>query len=179
MVSQQAKQGIEFIFMKAAKASLALDPGDACVVAPATGAKVNELTEKTIVVLTISSFLFRLMVIFHVSESPPAKEYFTKGADGKTLIEVLSELGNLCCGAMNRELLHHFSHLGMSTSYVLDSKCMAYLEELNPEHVSSYTVTINHTAETHVSLCLCAYAPIDFTVDMSVTQDETGELELF
>lgn len=179
MISQQAKQGVEFIFMKAAKASLVVDPADSCVVTPVTGSKVNEFPEKTIIVLTISSFLFRLITIFHIDESRVNADYFTKHAAGKTLIEVLSEIGNLCCGAMNRELLQHFPHLGISTPYVLDSKCMAFLTELKPGHVSCYEITINSTIQMHVSLCLCEYAPIDFAVNMSTTKEETGELELF
>jgi len=179
MISQQARQGVEFIFMKAANACLVRNPGDSCVVTPVTGSNVDEFPERTIVVLTISSFLFRLITIFHINENPANTDYFTRGTAGKTLIEVLSEIGNLCCGAMNRDLLHHFPHLGISTPYVLDSKCMAFLSELKPGHVSSYEITINHTVQMHVSLCLCEYAPIDFAVDMTIAREETGELEMF
>lgn len=179
MISQQAKQGVEYIFLKAAKASLVLDPGDTCDVAPISDAKVAEFPEKKIIVLTISSFLFRLLTIIHINEDAATTAYFKREASDKSLTEVVSELGNLCCGAMNRELLHHFGHLGMSTPYVLGRESMAFLKELKPGHVAAYALTINDSVQMHVTLCLCENAPIDFVVDTSAAEEETGALELF
>ena len=179
MISEQAKQGVDFIFTKAAAANLAMGPDDCCEITPLPDVSVVDFPEETIVVLTISSFLFRLLTIFHVNDDVVTREYFTKGAADKQLFEVLSEIGNLCCGAMNRELLHSFPHLGMSTRYVLNRQCLAFLDELKPGYVSGYAISINNTVQMHASLCLCEYAPIDFSVDMSSTEEETGALELF
>lgn len=179
MISEQAKQGVEYIFLKATQANLVLSPDDSCEITPMTDIGVADFPEETIVVLTISSFLFRLLTIFHINEDAETREYFTKGASDKSLVEVLSEIGNLCCGAMNRELLHSFPHLGMSTPYVLSRQCMEFLNELKPGYVAGYAININNTVQMHASLCLCEYAPIDFSVDMSSAEEETGELELF
>lgn len=180
MISEQAKAGVDYIFIKAARANLALSADDTCEITPEPELPVNEFPEKTIIILTISSFLFRLLTIFHIDEDDAAtREYFTKGSTDRSLLEVVSEIGNLCCGAMNRDLLHHFSHLGMSTPYTLTSQSMAFLDELKPGHVAGYAVTINGSVNMHVSLCLCEYAPIDFTVDMAAAEEETGELEFF
>ncbi len=178
LISQQARQGAEFIFTKAAKANLLLDSSDAFSIQMLPNAKVQDFPEKTLIVLTISSFLFRVLTIFHISENAATKAYFTQGSSEKTLIDSVSELGNLCCGAMNRELHQQVSHLGMSTPYVLKRQCMDFLKELRPDHVVGFEISINDTVHMHATLCLCAYAPIHFPVDMSAVEEETGALEL-
>lgn len=179
MISQQAKQGIDYIFAKSVKANLALSPGDVCDIQMLSGNKSGEFSEKSIVVLTITSFLFRVLTIFHVDEGPEMRNYFLKGVTDKTFLEVFSEIGNLCAGSMNRYLLHHFPHLGMSTPYILDGRCIQFINELNPGYLSRHAITINDSVRLQATLCMCVYAPIDFVVDKSVTEEETGGLELF
>lgn len=180
MISEQAKQGVEFIFIKAAKANLALGADDVVDILPITGVNVTEFPEPTIIVLTISSFLFRLLAIFHIDEAnPELKEYFTKGSTDQSLVDVLSEIGNLCCGAVNRDLHNYVPYLGMSTPYALDSKCMSFVNELKPGFVGGYEITINNTIQMHASICFCEYQPIDFAVEMSAAEEDTGMLELF
>lgn len=179
MISQQAKQGVEYIFLKAAKANLVLDANDTCQIVPVGDAEVKEFPEKTIIVLTISSFLFRMLIIIHINEDVATTDYFKGGASDKPLVDVVSEMGNMCCGAMNRELHRYFNHLGLSTPYVLSKASMAFLKELKPGHIAAYAITINDSVQMHVTLCLCENAPIDFTVDTSSAEEETGALELF
>lgn len=179
MISDQARRSIEQIFIKAAKARLVLDSGDFCDVAPLGGDKAGEMPEKNIVVLTISSILFRLLLIFHVDESPTTRAYFVRDAGDKSFAEVFSEIGNLCCGAMNRELLSHFPDLGMSTPTLLSSRCVSFLGELQPGYLARFAITINGAVELHASICLSGYAPLDFAVDLCVAEEETGVLEMF
>ena len=179
MISDQAKKGIDHIFMMSAKSRLALDSGDTCAIEPMKESKLNEMPEKNIVVLTISSMQFRLLMIFHIDENPATRAYFVRDAKDKTFGDVFSEVGNLCCGAMNHELLRHFPHLGMSTPYTLSSQCVAYLGELKPGYLSRYAITINGSVQLHATLCVCEYAPLDFAVDTTAAQEETGGLELF
>lgn len=179
MISQQAKNGFGHIFVKAAKSHLILNAEDACDIIALPEMSLSKLKEKKLLVLTISSFLFRLVTIFHFNENQAARDYFKKGVSGETVTDVLSEIGNLCCGAINRDLLHHVSHLGMSTPYVLDSQCLPFLNELKPGFVTGYEININRSLQMHATLCVCAYAPIDFSVDMSAVEETTGELELF
>ena len=138
MISEQAKEGVEFIFMKAAKSNLALGEDAVVEIQPVTDMTVTEFPEQTVIVLTISSFLFRLLTIFHIDDTQELKDYFTRGSNERSLVEALSEIGNLCCGAMNRDLLNYFPHLGMSTPYALDSKCMSFIDELKPGFVGGY-----------------------------------------
>jgi hypothetical protein len=179
VISQQAKQGIDYIFAKSAKKSLVLDPGDVCDIEMLHESMGHKFMEKDIVILTISSFLFRVLTIFHIGEDEATKNYFLKKSPNKSLTEVFSEVGNLCSGAMNHELLQHFPHLGMSTPYTLSSRCLSFLSELNPGHLSRHAITINGSARLQATVCMCGYAPIDFTVDTITTVDTSGELELF
>ena len=179
VISESTKQGFDFIFTKAAKANLVVNSGDSIEITPLPGGKVVETPEKEIVVLTISSYLFRLLTIFHINPDKVTAAYYSKSETGPVFTEVFSEMANLCCGAMNRDLHNHFPHLGMSTPYLLESKCMPFLKELRPQHVAQHKIVINGSLTMHATLCLCAYAPMDFRVDMSAPEEETGGLEMF
>ncbi len=156
-----------------------MDQGDICEIEILNEGKGDMFLEKDIIVLTISSFLFRVLTIFHIGEDKATKDYFLKKSSNLSLMEVFAEVGNLCSGAMNQELSQHFPHLGMSTPYTLSSQCLSYLSELNPGHMSRHAITINGSARLQATICMCGYAPIDFTVDKTATLDTSGELELF
>ncbi|GAB3626678.1 hypothetical protein PTE30175_03031 [Pandoraea terrae] len=178
MISTHAKDSIERIFHKAARSRLPLTSGDVCQITPLTSAQANTAGDE-LAVLTISSILFRLVLILHFDEDDTTRAYFLKeGAEG-SFREVFLEICNLCCGAMNQELLNYFPDLGMSTPYVLSAKCVAHLHELKPNHVASYSVTINDDVKLAATLCVCAHAPIDFHADVRMDEEASGELELF
>jgi hypothetical protein len=179
VVSEQAKKSIEHVFMKAAKGSLALSSDDSVSIDPLPANRLGEITEKNIIVLTISSFLFRLLTIYHIDETAVTRGYFNKDGGERTFEDGFSEVGNMCCGAMNRDLQRYFPHLGMSTPYMLSDRCVPFLKDLNPGYMARYTITINGSVQLHATLCLCEYVPIDFTVDMSAEEEETGALEMF
>jgi len=179
VISQQAKQGIDYIFSQSVRKTLALNPDDVCNIEMLPGNAGHISMEKGIVVLTISSFLFKVLAIFHIGEDAETRNYFLGKSVNKSLIEVFSEVGNLCTGAMNHELLRYFPHLGMSTPYTLSGRCLTFLNELNPGHLSRHAITINGSARLQATLCMCGYAPIDFAVDKTAAERNTGELELF
>lgn len=183
MVSEQAQRGLDTIFTKAAKANLLLDrTGDMIDISPLPVHLAPEKSgtiEEQLFVLTIASYLFRLTTIFHLPTNKASEAYFTRNGEGSKLIEVFSELGNMCCGAMNRELGDHFMHLGMSTPVVLDSACTQFLNELKASHVSRHTISINNTVHINATLSLRAYSALDFRVDADAPEEETGTIELF
>lgn len=182
VLSEQAKHGLNLVFSKAARANLIMDATDRIELEQLHGAKFYEPPEKNLLVLTVASYEFRLLTIFHVDIDKATEHYFSKGESSTSdtkFGEVFGEIGNRCCGAMNRELGHHFMHLGMSTPYMLESKCLPFLNELKPTHVSQYKIRIKDSVSLHATLCFCAYAPIDFRIDTSVAEEVTGELELF
>lgn len=180
MVSEQAKRGLDAIFTKAARAHLVLDEADSIEIEQLPGAPGVDTPGRKIVVLTISSYLFRLLTIFHVDPDRGTQAYYKGGEAGRACHEIFGERGNLCVGAMNRELGNHFPHTGMSTPAVLEGKCIGFLDALRPAYVSRHRIGINAAVSLHATLCLCAYAPIDFRVDATAALEEaTGGLELF
>ena len=177
MVSEQAKDGLNRIFARAAQASLALDDSDTVTVEPLATPQIVETPQ--ILVLTVASYVFRLLTVFHLNEDRATQDYFTRASPGRPFGEVVGELGNLCCGAMNRELGQHFVHTGMSTPTLLKGACLPFIGALKPAFVSPQRIVINGALTLHATLCLCAYAPIDFHVAPHVGVPATGELELF
>jgi hypothetical protein len=195
VISAQAKGSFERILQKAAQTRLTVDPADACQVAPQTRQAAGMAadaaahgpaartaagpTNTEVVVLTISSITFRLLLILHVTEDSATVEYYTKGDAERPFREVFQEVCNLCCGAINQELLRYFPDLGMSTPYMLSARCLPYLEGLKPELLETWSVTINDSVRLAATVCVCAHAPLDFMADVSVAEDTSGELELF
>ena len=179
MISEQAKQGLDVIFSKAARSSLAVGPGDVVEIVPLRAAQTIPASESCILVLTITSYVFRWLILFHINRDAITESYFTKNNPELGLDEVIGEIGNLCCGAVNRDLGKHFPHTGMSTPYLLKSECVSYLNELKPTHVSRLQIDINKSVQMHATLCFCAYAPIDFKAESKVVEEVTGELEFF
>ncbi|CAB3756565.1 hypothetical protein [Paraburkholderia humisilvae] len=181
MISAQAKESFERILQKAAQTRLTVTPGDTCSIAVqgrhGAGALAADAT--SVVVLTISSISFRLLLILHFNEDTATVEYFTKDSAERPFREVFQEICNLCCGAINQELLRYFPDLGMSTPYMLSARCLPHLEGLKPALLETWAVTINDSVGLAATLCVCAHAPIDFTADVSVAEDTSGELELF
>jgi hypothetical protein len=56
---------------------------------------------------------------------------------------------------------------------------MGYLNELDPQHVAAYDITIEETARLRATLCVCAQRSLDFVAQVADVQENTGELELF
>ena len=138
------------------------------------------------VVLTISSYLFRAMVMFHFSPDAPTREHFARlnrlapqEMSEQVFMDAIAESGNLCCGILNRELGNFFPHIGMSTPNVIDQQCAAFLSTLKYQHVQHFAMDFAQSPRMHVTLCVSAYDAIDFQVDPEAATAETGELELF
>lgn len=178
-VSENARNAVNQIFTRAASTHLIINPTDAIEIQPLSGNGLIETPEQNIHVLTIASYLFRLLTVFHLDPEGPGADYFCREDSTQDFFEVFAEVGNLCCGAMNRELGKHFLHTGMSTPNVLRRGCLGYLNELKPSYLTQYAIRINDSVGMHATLCLCAYAPIDFRVDARAAVEETGALELF
>lgn len=177
MVSEQAKLAIAAIFDGAARSTLGASPDDRIDIEPLAGPPVRP-PAGALLVLTLVSYTYRLLVILHVEDEAGCAAHFARGASGN-VAELLAERGNLCCGAMNRELGRYFLHTGMSTPDRLEAQCLAFLEELGPTHVARRRVLVNGRELLGATLCLCAFAPIDFRHDATAEVAATGELELF
>jgi hypothetical protein len=177
MIGAHARDSIERIFFAAARTRLVTEAQHNCEISPraaeaAQGARV--------VVLTISSMQFRLLLLLHFEDDEATRRYYVGDAQG-ALTESFMEFGNLCCGAMNQQLVAHFPDLGMSTPYALSSECLPYLRELKPDYVSTYALTLDHSVQLGATLCVCSQTALDFVASAAdvAAHDSAGELELF
>ena len=65
MISAHAKDSFERIFRKAAQTRLPMNAGDPCEIVPIAKAEAAATKDTQVVVLTISSIVFRLLLILH------------------------------------------------------------------------------------------------------------------
>jgi hypothetical protein len=183
MISTRARSSVDYLFTEAARSSLVLHPDDTCTIQPvAKDASTALSVPGTVLVITCSSFVFRFLTLLRLGDSSETRAYYAQGAAAEeNSADALFEAANLCTGAINRGLSRHFPHVGMSTPYALSDACLSHLEDLRPQHVLSYDITIRDSVRIQATVCLCSYAPIDFSVDqISATEaNATGELELF
>lgn len=179
MISQQAKESIERIFQQSARTRLPAHAGDTCEITALDAHLANKALASHIVVLTISSIAFRFLLVLHFDDDQTTRDYYLRDAEDRSLAEALMEVGNLCCGAINQQLVEYFPDLGMSTPYQLNGACVPYLTELKPEYLAAFRVTIGANVQIGATLCVCASAPVDFVAHAAEVEESGGELELF
>lgn len=177
MISSNAQESFDRIFRKAARTRLARHAEDACDIA--TAAECVAVDGEQALILTISSMAFRLLLVLRFDDSEATRTYFTGEGTGRSFEEARLEIGNLCCGALNQELLQVFPDLGMSTPYVVSARCLPYLDVLKPAYVATYAVTINDAVRVAATVCVCTHASLDFVADVRDEVESSGELELF
>jgi hypothetical protein len=181
VITDNARRSIETIFAQAARARLPATGGDGCEIIAIDPNERGETLGPRALVLTIASIAFRLLFVLHFHDDENTRQYYVGADSSRTLSEVLTETGNLCCGYINQQLVAHFPDLGMSTPYELSSRCVDYLDELKPDHVWAYDLLVGGVARLSATLCICAKAQLDFHA-VAATEEETqseGELELF
>ncbi|PMS20396.1 hypothetical protein C0Z18_10680 [Trinickia dabaoshanensis] len=178
MITHAAQDSFERIFFQAARTRLTVDAGHACEIERVAGQGDMD-SSVDMIVLTIASIDFRIVLLLQFADDDATRGYYAAHSAERSLRESAMEIGNLCCGAINQQLVEHFPDLGMSTPYALSSDCMGYLDELDPQHVAVYDVTIEHAARLRATLCVCAQRSLDFVAQVADVQESAGELELF
>ena len=126
MIRSNAQESFDRIFRKAARTRLVRQAEDMCQIG--TAAEGDSVNGEEALILTISSIAFRLLLVLRFDESDATRTYFTGEGAGRSFEEARLEIGNLCCGALNQELLQVFPDLGMSTPYVVSARCLPYLD---------------------------------------------------
>jgi len=184
MITTQARGGFEQLFKSAIRANLGAAPEDTFEIEEFSDTK--KIKEKEVLILTISTYFFRVIAFFYFSVNDATKDHFArknrlqeKGLDDGAFYDAFAEFGNICCGQLNRELGHYFPHLGMSTPNVLETECLGYMSSLNGKHVQHFKVVINDSITFYAALCVCNDDTIDFAVRAVEPDTSTGELELF
>jgi hypothetical protein len=178
VLSEQTKQSIEQAFHRSLRASLTRAPEDVCAIAPVSGSGEVGQPGEILLVVTLSSFVFRLLTLFQVGADAATRAYYVSVAQ-QSLDEAFREFANMCCGALNRELSQQIPHLAMSIPYFLSSQCLEFLGELRPSFLSRSAVTINDSVRLQVTLCMCCSAAVDFVASAPVAAATSGELEMF
>jgi hypothetical protein len=183
MISAQTQQALHQMVCRAVQASPLVVDG---VVAEVTAEPdLSALPAEQVVVLTVSSYLFRLTFLIYFSPDAATYAHFAS-ANNLVLDEMgeaefadaLRECANMCCGNLNRDLVRRIPHLGMSTPNILDRRCVDYLGKLGKGHQQHFVLRNPQGPHFGVSLCVNAFAPLDF-VDDQAPAEETGELEMF
>jgi hypothetical protein len=183
MISSQAQQAFQQMVDRAVQSSPLVVPGVLCTVAPEP--ELSRLGAQQVVVLTVSSYVFRLTLLIHFS--PDEKTYAHFAAvnqlalaemEEQSFIDAISECGNICCGNLNRDLARVFPHVGMSTPNIIDSRCVAYLDKLGEGYLQHFALQQTGGPSFGVSLCVNPFGPLDFAGDFAEAET-TGELEMF
>lgn len=185
MITHAAQSSIERIFFHAARTRLTVDAGHACeIVQAAWPGPGDRGPSGDMIVLTIASIDFRIVLLLQFANDDATRAYYAaqgdagQGAD-RSLRECAMEIGNLCCGAINQQLVEHFPDLGMSTPYALSSDSIGYLDELDPQYVAAYDIAIETAVRLRATLCVCAQRSLDFVAQAADVEESAGELELF
>ncbi|WP_293777191.1 hypothetical protein [uncultured Oxalicibacterium sp.] len=180
MISNQAKAGFDSLLAKSLRDGLSSDEVTEIEVVE----HIPAIDKQQAVVLTVSSYVFRLLVMIHFDAAGMVRSYMERKQgvtemDDRLFLDAIAEFGNLSCGILNRDLGNYFPHLGMSTPNYVEGRCVNYLEMLGYNHAQHFAVKINGEALFHASLCVKAYEEIHFVVNEQEERAETGELELF
>ncbi len=184
MISNRARDNFDQMLMLGIKASIGGATPEACEITPLSGKA--EIQESKVVVLTVASYLFRLLVVIYFSPDDSTKAHFASLGNidpaemtEQAFLDALRECGNMCCGTLNRELARVYPHVAMSTPNIIERECVNYLESLNGGHLQHFRAVNGDGKEWHLSLCVRDYADIDFEWAVEEESVSAGEMEFF
>lgn len=183
MITESAIKALDQMLEQGLKAALLADTTETLKLTPLDD--VAQVTASRSVVLSVSSYEFRLVFMLHFTPDEATRTHFSRvnwmapdAMDAQIFTDSLNECGNVCCGTMNRDLARTFRHVGMSTPNTLDRQCLRFLSKLHGNHEKHFAIATPGGAAFFASLCITAYAPLDFQADTQV-DESSGELEMF
>ena len=187
-VSERARSGLDHFVAQAVKSSLAL-AGSECLVVQTDDSLAND-KEREVVMLTVSSYMFRVLLFIHFERSTAMHAHLgalagnsVDALDEERFVDAVMERGNLCCGALNRDLSQFFPHIGMSTPCILKRSSVEHIGAVKPAFSRRYRAEVGAGVAMHFTLALCAFADLDFPYEpraaQEVEEETAGELELF
>jgi CheY-specific phosphatase CheX len=194
MISTNAVAAIKQLFEQSLREHCVSGPEDQCHVTSlnemdAVRDKAETREQQQLVVLNISSYAFRIVILFEFDEDAATTAHLAKishrtvnSLQGQELLDTYSEFVNLICGKVNRDLGKAIFHSGLSTPFFLESTCAQYVSVLKPSHTHFIEALVNSVVRFKLTICICTAhdATIDFQVDMSKqAETSTGEMELF
>jgi len=183
MISNTAQNTLNQMLVRAIKTSPLVSEAGSYEINPA--ASICQISASKMVVLTVSSYKFRLTFMIHFMPDEKTKTHFMPATNcgaadwnERAFMDAMRECGNICCGNLNRDLVRAFPHVGMSTPNIIDVQCAAFLGKLGAGYLVHSDVVILYGPKFQVSLCINAFDYLDFSLDF-VEAEVTGELELF
>ena len=183
MISQNASAGFEALLVQSLKKAMTVLPDDHCEVVAVTA--TDAFSGSSVVVLTSSSYVFRVMVLIYFSADMPTKTHFSRRQgilpeelNEQAFIDAICESANMCSGGFNRELGRFFPHIGLSTPNILERRCADHISALKAGLVRHFQVTVNGAILFHASMCVCDYDTLDFAYHPDTLSDAVGEGEL-
>ena len=184
MITERAKASFDRLLVSSLRSGMPVGGASVSVEPVAT---IEKNKDKKIVVLTVSSYLFRALAIIYFKPDAATRAYFNRNAEegspalgDEEFYDRVAECGNVCVGALNRDLGPFFPHVGMSTPNIIDKDCMQYVDLLGCGLVKHYRVVLAGELTLHATLCVADYGLVDFHVDPAVEVEvDTGELEMF
>jgi len=190
MMSTDAVAAIKRLFEQSLRENCISGPEDECLITNSSETVLpEERDQHQVVVLNISSYAFRIVILFEFNEDAETSAHLAKIShrDGKSLqrqdlLDAYSEFVNLICGKVNRDLGKSIFHSGLSTPFFLESTCARYLSILKPSHTHILDAVVNRNVHFCLTVCICAAddVSIDFQVDPAMqVETTTGEMELF
>lgn len=185
-LSERARQSFENVASEALRQGLCAE-GDSVQIAP-IGELPKRMAEKKVVLLSIATQTFRLMLGLLVRFDADSKAHFARlnrveapeAWPEQAFQDAVAECGNIIVGAMNRELGRHFPNVGMSTPNVLDRDALVYLDALAPGHTRWLKID-GLALPFYAVLFVAPSAALDFHAELERAPDEVdaGELEMF
>jgi hypothetical protein len=179
MLSQSSGAALTQLFQEAVRTSLVRSAEQQLEISAVDADIMGDSPRDDVVLITISSYSFRLLVFLHCADSTANRAYFLGDGKAKDLRATFAELANLCCGAVNRLLAPSCSCLGMSIPSWLSARHLEFLGELKPQYLSGYTIRIDDSVQLLATLCMCCTAPIEISALPPGSQEEEAALEMF
>jgi hypothetical protein len=184
MISVRAKHSLDRWLKDSLQA--ALTHPDDTVVSLDTVPTLSDLRATHVVMLSVASYRFRLMLLIYFSHDDTTRAHFARGKNvapsdltAQALEDSLCEASNMCCGAFNRALGQVFPHLGMSTPNIVDRRCANHLHLMGFGHLQHFRLQLTSGMQFHASLCVSEYDTLDFEALALSPAPATGELEFF
>lgn len=188
MISPRAHAALDWLFEKSVRDTCVIGPEDHCaVIRQPQIVPADEAAKRQLVVLNISSYLFRIVTLFDFDTDAATSAYLGRLVRSKeslkdqALCDAYAEFVNMICGAVNRRLGEAFP-AGMSTPFLLENTCSRHVSLLAPARMQPFDVVINDSVRFNFTVCICMAEEtvLDFDIDRSEPEDaSSGELELF
>ena len=187
MVTQYAKSSLDTLMTMSLQESLRTEANSEWGVKPIDN--LESAKQKEFIMLTISSYEFRICILLHFSKDKQTTEYVANAIkmpadklEAALYYDYLGEIGNTFVGAFKRELAKYFPHLGMSTPNRLVSSSLKFLKEFPFDYGMHIKASTDGGVSFYSSLYLSSNKDFDFRVENKESLEgdaEKGDLELF